>query len=138
MTSAQEEYARGAWEFAWAYTGRSDAAAACLARAFRELERRAPPDREPARRRAVWQALVEACRQQVSARPPGAAESSDPRLSLILDLPLELREALLLARYQGASAEDLGEALRCDAETALGRAHRALSRLLLLRTMPRP
>ena len=125
-----------AWEFAWAFTGRTDAAAVCLARAFRELEAAPPPSREPARRRAVWRAVVDACRQQVGVKPPGAPESGDPRLSTLLDLPLELREAILLLRYHGASADDLGGALGCSPEAALGRAQRALIRIALTRAMP--
>ena len=133
MKGLLAEYGRSAWEFAWAYTGRSDAGMACLARALRELESARLPAQEPERRRAVWHAVVEACRQQVSGRAPGAPESADPRLAALLALPLENREALLLLRYHGASAQDLGAALGCSAEEALAKAQRGLSRIALAR-----
>ncbi len=136
MPSALEEFGRPAWEFAWGYTGRTDASVAALARAFRAWESSRPPQEEPERRRAFWRALSDACRQQVSASPPGAPESSDPPHARLLDLPLELREALLLLRFHGASAEDLGAILGCPPDVALARARRALMRIALAQAMP--
>ena len=138
MRPLLEEHGRMAWEFAWAFTGRSDAAASCLALAFRELESSPPPSQEPARRRAVWRALVDACRRQVTGRPPGSPESGDARLAALLALPLELRETILLFRYHGASAEDLGATLGCSPPAAMSRAQRALTRLALSRAVPGP
>ena len=138
MKSLLEEHARTGWEFAWAYTGRSDAATACLAEAFRGLEAEPPPTQEPHRRRAVWKALVDACRRQVAGQDPGGAESEDPRLKALLALPLELREALLFLRYHGAGADDLAAALGCSPPEGLARAQRALSRLALSRAVPGP
>ena len=136
MKTLLDEHARSSWEFAWAYTGRTDTALACLALAATTWEATRLPSREPDRRRAVWRILVDSCRQQVSARPPGDPESGDPRLAAILSLPLELREVLLLLRYHGASGEDLGATLGTSGEVALGRAQRALSRVALAQAMP--
>lgn len=133
-----QEYGRSAWEFAWAYTGRTDASTEALSMAFRTLTEDRLPAQEPARRRAFWRAVADACRQQASARRPGSPESGDPRLSRILDLPLELREVLLLLRFQAASAEDLGVILGCPPEVALARARRALGRIALADAMPPP
>ena len=132
MPSPLEEFGRPAWEFAWGYTGRTDAGVAALARAFRAWESSRPPREEPERRRAFWRTLADACRQQASACPPGAPESAEAPLARVLDLPLELREALLLIKFHGASAEDLGAILGCPPEVALARARRALMRIALV------
>ncbi len=138
MKALLEEHARQAWEFAWACTGRSDAAVSCLAAIFGKPQAPALPTQEPERRRAFLRLLVDACRQQVGSRPPGSSESRDPRLLALLELPLELREALLLLKFHGASAEDLGAALGSSPEFALGQAQRALSQIALARAMPAP
>ena len=138
MKPLLEEFGRPAWEFAWAYTGRGDAASACLAEAFQRLAAARLHDRQPERRRDFWRILLAACRQQVSLEPPRTPESGDPRLSALLDLSLEFREALLLLRYHGASAQDLAEVLGCTPAEALGKAQRGLSRIALARAMPAP
>ena len=138
MKTLSPDEVRGAWELAWTYTGRTDAAVSCLARASAALDALPPQNREPARRRALWRAVADACREQVSVKAPGFPESPDPRLATILDLPLELREALLLLKYHGLSAEDLGNALGCTPAAGLGRAQRALSRIALRLAMPSP
>ena len=133
-----EEFGRPAWEFAWAYTGRSDAASTCLAEAFRRLAPTRLPAQQPQRRRAFWKILLSACREQTSLKPAGRPESDDPRLTALLDLSLEFREALLLLRYHGASAQDLSDVLGCTTGEALGKAQRGLSRIALSRAMPSP
>ena len=138
MKPLLDEYGRSAWEFAWACTGRTDAAVSCLAQFQRKAESEPPPAQEPERRRAAWRLLMDACRQQVSARPPGSPESADPRLAALLELPLEMREALVLLRFHGASGEDLAAALGASPQVALGQAQRALSRIALARALPSP
>ncbi len=133
-----EEFGRPAWEFAWTYTGRADAASACLAEAFRRLSPARLPAQQPQRRRAFWRILIESCRQQASLKAPGPPQIDDPRLAALLDLSLEFREALLLLRYHGASAQDLSEVLGCTTGEALGKAQRGLSRIALARAMPSP
>ena len=133
-----EEFGRPAWEFAWAYTGRHDAASACLAEAFRRLPSARLPASQPERRRTFWKVLLAACRQQASLQPPGPPEQPDPRLAALLDLSLEFREALLLLRFHGASAADLSEVLGCTPAEALGKAQRGLARIALARAMPAP
>lgn len=136
MPDLLEEFGRSGWEFSWAYTGSREAATACLARFFQAAEAARIPEEEPARRRFLWRALADACRQQVSLEPPRPEPSGDARLAAVLSLPLELREALLLLRFHGASAEDLGVILGCPPPMALGRVTRALTRLALGRAMP--
>ena len=133
-----EEFGRPAWEFAWAYTGRSDAASTCLAEAFRRLSPSRLSVQQPQRRRDFWRILLAACREQASLKPPGRPESEDPRLVALLDLSLEFREALLLLRYHGASAQDLSEVLGCTSAEGLGKAQRGLSRIALGQAMPAP
>ncbi len=141
MKTLLEEFGRPAWEFAWTYTGRSDAASSCLAEAFKRLGSARLPAAQPERRRAFWKILLAACRQQTSLSASASArgpESGDPRLAALLDLSLEFREALLLLRYHDASAQDLAEVLGCTPVEALGKAQRGLSRIALARAMPAP